>query len=122
MEIKYVSQPEESKQCGQACLSMITGVPVEDICKELKKYWHTDITKDFIPHLKKHGFKAKLVSKEFMSFDEIPNNSIIRVCWFNSKGHFIVKHNDIYYDPAKGLILEYKCFTKINHYIKFSKK
>lgn len=120
--MKFIAQPYRTKQCGQACLAMVTGKTVNEVCKDLEHFWGTDITKDFEPYLQENGFETELVSKKFFSFDEVPNNSILRLWWLSDKGHFVVKHNDEYYDPATGIIKEYLIDVKVNHYIHYRRK
>ncbi len=118
-EIKFLNQPYCSKKCGQTCLAMITGKTLEQVCSELDKYWETSISDDLQPYLENNGYKTKLVKSNKLTFEDSPNNSIIRMCFENGSGHFIVKANNKYYEPTRGIIEQLIGHFRVTHYLSF---
>ena len=119
--IKFIEQPYHSQKCGQTCLSMITGKSIEEICKILGKDWLTSLDNDIQTYLDRNGYCTQLISSKNLSFKETPNNSIIRVCYPNGNGHFVLKLNDKIYDPSVGIIYQMLAYIKITHYLTFEK-
>jgi len=117
--MNHVTQPFNSKKCGQSCLSMITGNSLEEICKDLGKDGTTNIDNDIMKYLNRQGYKTRLIKGYDITYSEIPDSSIIRLSYPTENGHFIVKHKGKYYDPAVGIIQEIKSHTKITHYLTF---
>lgn len=120
--MNFITQPYRSMQCGQTCLAMITGKNVDEICEELGKHWSTSIDTDLMSYLNRSQYKTRLVKGSCITFEEIPNNSIIRLCYPSESGHFIVKTKGKYYDPSVGIIEEIKAHVKITHYLTFEEK
>lgn len=121
-EFKFIPQPYKSMQCGQTCLAMITGKTIDEICDELGKKWTTYVQSDIQNYLDRNGYKTRLIQGKNISFDEVPNNSIIRVCFPSENGHVVVKHENKYYDPAVGIIDQMLAYVEITHYLTFEKK
>lgn len=119
-EVEYKQQRYRSKQCGQTCLAMITGKSIQEVCKDMNKYRSTSLFKDIAKYLEKQGYKVTKHTGR-VEFDEVPDNSVIRVTFPNKAGHFIIKHKGKYYDPAVGVVEEFNNYRKITHYIKFNK-
>lgn len=120
-KIKFIPQPYNSKLCGQTCLSMITKESIEDICKDIGKDWDTDVFLDWMPYLNRKGYRTRIIHGKDISFNEVPNGSIIRITRINNTSHAILKHNDKYYDPLIGIIDEFLNHDKITHYLTFNK-
>ncbi|CAL2095516.1 conserved protein of unknown function [Tenacibaculum sp. 190524A02b] len=117
----FVRQPYLSKQCGQSCLSMITGDSIELIVEKLGKEYTTYIQDDLENYLKEKGYKTFIVVGDF-SMKEVPNNSIVRLKKPDNSGHFILKNeNGILLDPSVGIVQEYIGVYEISHYLKFEK-
>lgn len=100
---------------------MITGNSITDICKDLGKYWSTSIDNDLQSYLNRKEFKTSLISSKEVTFKDVPNNSIVRVCYPSSNAHFVVKSNNKIYDPSVGIIHEMLAYIKITHYLTFQK-
>ncbi len=117
---KHITQPYLSKKCGQACLAMITGKSVEEISKELKKEYTTNIREDLQKYLEDNGFVTEL-KQGCIKMKEIPKNSIVRLNKPDNSGHFIIK-NEVgkLLDPNVGTVEEYSQdrYT-ITHYLTF---
>ncbi|CAL2104577.1 protein of unknown function [Tenacibaculum sp. 190130A14a] len=120
--IKFKQQPFSSMLCGQTCLSMITGESIEDISKELGKDWETDIYEHIMPFLSKRNYNVRAIKVFDITFEEVPNESIILFRYPNGNGHFVIKHNDRYFDPAIGIVNQYLANRKITNYLTFEKK
>ncbi|MGG8495949.1 hypothetical protein ACQY1Q_06010 [Tenacibaculum sp. TC6] len=119
---QYVSQGYNTKLCGQTVLSMIIGKPTEQICKELQKDGTTNIIKDLKPYLEKNGFDTEY--KKVRTFKDIPNNSIVLLEFpdESQSGHYTLKINNVYYDPAVGILKNYNEETRLPHsFLKFKK-
>ena len=123
-EIKFnlISQPYHSKQCGQSCLAMITGKSLNQICKDLGKYWETHIVDDLQKYLDKNGFSTKLVNAIGMKFEDIPDNSLVSFKYQNGTTHSVVKYRNEYYDPDIGVVKYYDDKVMLFSYIKFKRE
>lgn len=120
--IVYEQQRYRSKQCGQTCLAMILGISIDEAIKLLNnKKRSTSLYKDIAVALERQGFEVEKHTGQ-IEWDEVPNNSIVRVVFPNKAAHFIIKHDDRYYDPAIGIVERYNDYRKITHYIKFRKE
>lgn len=117
--MRHILQPYGSVRCGQACLAMVTGKTLEEVCSDLQNYWHTNISKDIKGYLDKNGFRTTLSEEKLIDFEDVPNNSIIRFWNFKGKGHFVVKYNGKYYDPAVGIVEKYYKEVKVNYYLSY---
>ncbi|CAL2084907.1 hypothetical protein [Tenacibaculum sp. 190524A02b] len=116
--VEYKRQPYLSKQCGQTCLSMITGKSIDQICKEIGKEYTTNIYTDLQEFLNKNNYKA-VVSYGDFNLEEIPNESIIRFKKPCGGGHYVLKVDDVFLDPLVG---EVKCYMngyKVSHYLSY---
>ena len=120
--MKFIEQPYHSKKCGQACLAMITGKTVEEICSALENNWSTSMDRDIQRYLNRNDFSTSITYNHKLSFEKIPNNSIIRVCYPNEAAHFVVKHKDKIYDPSVGIIDQMLAYVKITHYLTYEKR
>lgn len=122
LEIDYKQQRYRSKQCGQACLAMILDISIDEAIKLLNnKKKSTSLYDDLAVALERHDFEVGKSTGE-VDWDEVPDNSIIRVVFPTKAGHFIIKHRGKYYDPAIGIVEGYNDYRKITHYITFKKK
>ena len=122
--MEYKSQKYGSKQCGQACLAMITGMSINEVCNLLGKSETTNFLTDLKPFLQEQGYETHYL--KVRTFDQIPNNSIVLLEFPNEKdaekGHFCIKFRNQYYDPAVGIIKKYEPSNRLPHsYLKFTK-
>ncbi|PKH52417.1 hypothetical protein CXF68_17720 [Tenacibaculum sp. Bg11-29] len=120
-KINFIEQPYHSQKCGQTCLSMITGKSIDKICKYLGKDWLTSIESDLQNFLNRNGYKTRLISGKNLAFKEVTNNSIVRVCYPNGSGHFVLKTDNKIFDPSVGIIFKMLAYVKITHYLTFEK-
>ena len=120
--MKYLAHPYLSKQCGQTCLAMITGKTIEEICDDLNNIYTTSIYSDLQEYLEGNGFNTTVTFGSHIKFSDVPDDSIIRLKKPCNGGHFVLKIKSEIYDPAIGIVKEYKNHYKISHYLKFSKK
>lgn len=121
--MKYKSQPYLSKQCGQTCLAMITGKSIKKICKALDNNYTTNIYTDLQEYLNDNGYRALVIyDKDGIKWNEVPNSSIIRLKKPCGGGHYIVKHNNEFYDPATGIVKVFKKDYTISHYLTYENK
>ncbi len=120
-KIKFIKQPYRSKKCGQTCLAMILDRPVDVICKEMNKYRTTDLYKDVAEKLIREGYEVKKVRRG-AAFEDVPNNSVLRIQFPSGNGHFVIKHDGKYYDPATGIVEDYKdTYRTVTAYFTFKK-
>lgn len=121
--MKYKSQPYLSKQCGQTCLAMITGKSIKKICKELNNFYTTNIYTELQEYLNDNGYRALVTyDKDGIGWNEVLNDSIIRLKKPCGAGHFIIKYNNEYYDPATGIVKTFKKDYIITHYLHYDRK
>ncbi|CAL2094701.1 hypothetical protein [Tenacibaculum sp. 190524A02b] len=117
----FVKQGYLTKQCGQACLSMVTREPKEMIVKNLDKEYYTGIHDDLQKYLDERNYKTLLAVGNFQ-MEEVPNNSIVRLKKPDNTGHFILKdENGLLLDPNVGIVKLYLNDYKVSHYLKFEK-
>ncbi|WP_299627775.1 hypothetical protein [uncultured Tenacibaculum sp.] len=121
MNQRLVEQPLFSKQCGHACLSMITGDSIEDIALKLQNYNELSLEKEIMWYLNDKGFKVTLVKAFKILEEHIPNNSIVRVEDINGVGHFVLKQNHVFKDPNVGIVKSYISRKRFTHYITINK-
>ncbi len=119
--VEFKPQPYKSYKCGQACLAMITGLSIEQICNELNKEYSTNIISDLKKLLDTKGYKTFVVYGEFETC-EVPNNSIIRFEKPCKGGHFILKVDGKLLDPEIGEVKKYMNHYKVIQYLNFKKK
>ncbi|PKH51414.1 hypothetical protein CXF68_12305 [Tenacibaculum sp. Bg11-29] len=120
-KIKFIEQPYHSKKCGQACLSMVTGKSIDEVCTILGKKWSTCIESDLQTLLNKEGYKTTLIRASGMKLKAIPNNSIVLLSYPNETRHFVLKSADKIYDPSVGVIDQMLAYIEVLHYLTFEK-
>lgn len=89
--------------CGQACVAMLAGVPIEEVITLMKsKKWQASLSK-VIEALDYYGIEHsnKMVYK-WEKDKELP-----KCCIINTKGHLMIFFDGKYYDPSKGILEEY---------------
>lgn len=125
MKINFVSQGYDTKLCGQACLAMITGKTLGQVCDELGKFSRTSLLEDLRPYLNDNIDDLSSYHIYEDDINSIVDDSIILLSYPNyngNNGHFIIKHNDLYYDPAVGIIKELDMsYRKIESVLYFNK-
>lgn len=120
--MKFLNQPFRSMMCAQTCLAMILDKTVEEVCNDMNEHWSTSFEYDTLPYLESKGYEARCIKSRNLTFDEIPNDSLVRICRPDESGHVMIKHNDKYYDPAIGIIEQPIGHFRVTHYITYKKQ
>lgn len=100
-QLNYVSQPEKSWLCGQACVAMLADITLTKSIAIFGKRSGTT-TKDVIKALRSLGVNCgdKLISLKKQSKSPV----CMVVLHDNTKNtHWTVYCNGLYYDPAAGI-------------------
>lgn len=95
-----------SGNCGQACISMLTGIDIEDVCKLMSTRGGTTIGQ-IVDALDRFGVRhaeknIRLSKKNSI----IPDISILTV-HLSEYAHWVLYYKGIYYDPEFGEMKEY---------------
>lgn len=105
--MNLVRQPPQSNLCGQACIATICGITLEEAIALMKTKGKTS-TSHLITALKVKGFHPTvgLTRKNKTSGFTWPDD--IKICKFKTgkASHWVVRHNDKFYDPAAGVFRE----------------
>ncbi|CAL2091951.1 conserved hypothetical protein [Tenacibaculum sp. 190524A05c] len=120
--MKLVSQPFHSKQCGHACIAMVTGETIQQVCEALQNPWSLKLDGDIMFYLNSKGYRTRIIYGNDLTIDEVPNDAIVMFRYINEAGHFALKKNDLFYDPSVGIVKEYKEDVKVTHWLQFQKK
>ncbi len=102
--IQFQRQPTDSS-CGQTCMAMLLGKPVEKIGKEVG-HLTTTTTTECARLLRKHGVKASFSLMAGMARKGLPRTvfAVIQGRWlphYYSKHAVIIKDGTVY-DPERG--------------------
>ncbi len=106
-----------SETCGQACISMITGKPIEEVIKDMKTSGPTSIGQlmeilDF--YGVKHAERNTRISKK----NPTPYKcSILTVHANAGYTHWTLLYDNKYYDPEFGLIEGEYTYGKITSFL-----
>lgn len=106
--INLVLQPEDGL-CGQACIAMLTGLPLEEIITIMKaKKWQVSLSK-MVETLDYFGLKhAEKMSYKKEHFAQLPNLCLLNVKTnHTSKSHLLLYFDKLFYDPATGILTDY---------------
>ncbi|GAB6464281.1 hypothetical protein bcgnr5369_36220 [Bacillus cereus] len=97
--MKLLKQPTNSYICGQTCVSMITGIPLSGVIKEIG-HKNSTYTRELISAMKKFNIKCadKHIEVESNSTYILPNVAIIQIR-NKRKGHYIIHNNGKFFDP-----------------------
>lgn len=100
--MKLIMQPNPCA-CGQACIAMITGKPIEDVFKVMKTEGSTSIGQ-LIEALDYYGIKH--AEKNVRISKKNPNHSdyCILTVHMPLYTHWVVYYQGKYYDPEFGLL------------------
>lgn len=104
--ISYLKQPQNG-YCGQTCLAMLAGIPVDEVIKIMKSTkWQASISK-VLETLDYFGFSYKRPVYTHGKKVEFPKCCIINVrsCENN---HLLVYYDSVFYDPASGVTRDYQ--------------
>lgn len=96
----YLQQPKQSKLCGQTCLAMITGKPVEDIIELIGTKKGTS-TKRILNSLSILGFNhsGRLIPRRTQPLPSLAICKIRREWNKSGNWHWVVLCNGMIYDP-----------------------
>ncbi len=101
MEIRYIHEPTDL-QCGQAVLSMVTGIPVEKVAKLLSNDRETTL-REMKQFLREHGFSVSDVRMQATDRSQLPPLCLLSLetprCW-----HWSLYCEGVFYDPEHGVM------------------
>lgn len=102
-----LTQPENSRSCGQHCIAMITGLPLEEVIAAVGHDRGT-YTKDVIRGFNALGLKVPISRlKPIRKNAVLPQRCILKIKWLGHKrGHWVAYENGMIYDPI-GFIHPY---------------
>ena len=90
--------------CGQACIAMITGKPIEEVIKDMKTSGPTSIGQ-LIDILDFYGVKHAEKNTRISKKNPVPYEySILTVHLDKGYTHWTLLYDNKYYDPEFGLI------------------
>lgn len=106
--INLVLQPDEGL-CGQACLAMLSGLPLEEIMTIMQaKKWQASLSKviETLDYFRlKHADKM-IYQKD--KFSHLPNLCLLNVKADDDQlSHLLIYFNGKYYDPTSGIRASY---------------
>ena len=100
--IELVMEPV-STACGQACIAMLAGAPIEEVFQVMKTKGPTSsaMLMDAMYHYKiRHAEKFYRLSKKHLT---IPETCLLNIR-MPGYGHWAVYHKGIFYDPEFGML------------------
>lgn len=101
--MKLVMQPT-SETCGQACIAMIAGRRIEEVIRDMKTSGPTSIGQ-LIEILDFYGVKHAERNIRISKKNPVPYKySILTVHTDGGYTHWVLLHDNKYYDPEFGLI------------------
>lgn len=101
-KIELVIQPT-SETCGQACIAMITGKPIEEVIRDMRTSGPTSIGQ-LIEILDRYGIKHAERNTRISKKNPTPYPySILTVHTNYGYTHWTVLYDGKYYDPEFGL-------------------
>ncbi|MCM1038389.1 MAG: hypothetical protein NC314_02680 [Roseburia sp.] len=101
--MELIMQPT-STTCGQACIAMIAGKPIEDVIKDMKTDGPTSIGQ-LIEILDFYGIKHAERNKRISKKNPAPYEySILTVHTSEGYTHWTLLYDKKYFDPEFGLI------------------
>ena len=103
MEIIYVKEPNPLA-CGQAVLSMITGIPVEKVMEEVGTEKETTL-KQMKSYLAEKGL-CLFERREAEKKEDLPKLALLSLetprCW-----HWSLYFDGVFFDPEHGVLLDF---------------
>lgn len=113
--INYIKEPN-SRACGQACVTMLAGVDVEEVIKIMRTKGSTSIGQiiEALDHYGiKHAESNKRISKRTPHYSEV---SILTV-HMPEYSHWVLYFKGKFYDPEFGVLEECHPDGKITSYL-----
>lgn len=112
MKMVHMYQPDNSSLCGQTCVAMLAGIPLEDSIKVFGSRGRTR-TKQVAAALRSMGFECDDKLQRLTAnvrATERPNLALIKLqvqqggrTW----GHWAILADGQYYDPSLGIVDSY---------------
>lgn len=100
--MELVMQPNPAA-CGQACIAMITGRPVEEVIKTMKTAGPTSIGQ-LIEALDHYGVAHAEKNRRISKKNPVPAAYSILTVHMPEYTHWVVYSGGKYYDPEFGLL------------------
>ena len=113
-EIQYIRQPT-GDQCGQACVAMLAGVPVEEVVAVMQNDRGTG-KKDIERALNHYGIKQARTMTKADNAAVLPRVCMLKVL-LPRYGHWVLYYDGKYYDPEFGLTEELYHRARIQSYL-----
>jgi len=105
--VRYLFQPLGSNQCGQTCVAMLLGIPLNEVINEMGKDGATT-TKDLVTILQAHGFETSNRRERIGKSTEFPDVCILSMkIEGQSNWHWVLYVSSKYLDPDKGPLSHY---------------
>ena len=102
--IQYIHEPTEL-QCGQAVLAMVTGLTVEQVCRELGNDRETNL-REMKSFLRSHDVWVAEERIPVMRKEELPALCLLSLetprCW-----HWSLYREGEFYDPEHGVMEDF---------------
>ena len=103
--------------CGQACIAMIAGKPIEDVIKDMKTDGPTSIGQ-LIEILDFYGIKHAERNKRISKKNPVPYEySILTVHMSAGYTHWTLLYDKKYFDPEFGLIEGEYTYGKVTSFL-----
>lgn len=113
-EIRYVKQPN-AYWCGQACVAMLAGVPVEEVVSVMGNDKGTG-KKDIARALDHYGIRQAKTMTKADNATVLPKACILKVL-MPTYGHWVLYYGGKYYDPEFGLMETLHPKARIQFYL-----
>lgn len=113
-EIRYVKQPN-AYWCGQACVAMLAGVPVEEVVSVMGNDKGTG-KKDIARALDHYGIRQAKTMTKADNATVLPRTCILKVL-MPKYGHWVLYDDGKYYDPEFGLMETLHPKARIQFYL-----
>jgi len=114
--MNLVMQPTP-ETCGQACIAMITGKPIEEVIRDMRTSGPTSI-RQLIEILDRYGVKHAERNTRISKKNPVPHPcSILTVHTNAGYTHWVLLNEGKYYDPEFGLIEGEYTFGKITSFL-----
>lgn len=106
--VRYLFQPLGSNQCGQTCVAMLLGIPLNDVLTEMGKDGVTT-TRDLVTILQSHGFETSERRMRVTKSTKLPDICILSMkIEGQSNWHWVLYVQGKYLDPDAGPLSRYR--------------
>lgn len=105
--VRYLFQPLGSNQCGQTCVAMLLGIPLNDVINEMGEDGVTT-TRDLVTILQTHGFETSNRRERIAKSTKLPDICILSMKIEGQPNwHWVLYVNGKYLDPDEGPLSRY---------------